>query len=202
MVINKCWACGQDFEAIRSSRLCCSPECRKIYQAQYDSDRYLEFRNSNRKKKRELLIDKYSISSSNLYNLEYCCEECLTKFYYDYSIYESFNNTFVSNYNVTPWGIPCCPKCGLVEKSIFDEKETYTFSMNEVERKLYLNNLHYYKQPLIKHESIYCKNVLDFIAEVEIVRNMRNRINDIGKITQNELNLCIKILFQKIKESK
>lgn len=202
MVISKCWICNQEFEAIRKSRLCCSFECRKLYQVQYDRDRYLEFRNGNRKRKREMLVEKYSISSSNLYNLEYCCDECLTKFYYDYSIYESFSGNFISSYNTTSWGVPCCPQCGLVEKSTLDELPIQYNAMNEVERKLFLAELHKFKQPLVKREAIYLKNVVDFIAEAEIIRNMRNRINDIGKLTQNQIDECISILFRKIRKLK
>lgn len=196
MVINKCWACNQEFEAARKSRLCCSIECQKMYRAQYDQNRYIEYRNSNRKKKREMLVEKYSITSTNLYKLQHICEECEMIFYYDYSIYESFNNTFISSYNTTPWGAPCCPKCGLVEKSILDELPIKYSNMNEVERKLFLTNLHRCKSPLVKKQAIYCRNVIDFISEAETLRSIRNRINDIGKITQDQINLCIKRLFE------
>lgn len=199
MVINKCWACNQDFEASRKSRLCCSIECRKLYRAEYDQNRYIEYRNADRKKKREMLVEKYSISSTNIYKLQHICEECEMLFYYDYSIYESFNNTFISSYNTTPWGDWCCPQCGLVEKSILDELPIQYSHMNEVERKLFLSELHKCKQPLFKKQAIYCRNVIDFISEAETVRSIRNRINDIGKITQEQINICIKRLFEVLK---
>lgn len=202
MVLNICWACNQEFEAARKSRLCCSIECRKLYQAQYDHDRYIEYRNADRKKKREMLIERYSISSTNLYKLQHICEECEMSFYYDYSIYESFNNTFVSTFNTTAWGVPCCPKCGLVEESSLDEIYIPSTNMNEVERKLFLTNLHRCKQPAITREAIYLKNIIDFIAEAETIRKMLNRIYNKGNLTQNQINECISILFRKIKEFK
>lgn len=194
-----CIICGSTFKSPRNSKLCCSPECEKIRSSNYYSNRYIEFRNSDRKKKREMLIEKYSISSSNLYKLKYICEECETTFYYDYSIYESFNNTFVSNYNVTPWGVPCCPRCGLVEKSILDELPIQCLVMTEVDRKLFLANLHRCKLPLIKKQAIYMRNVIDFISEAEEIRKQRNRINDIGKLTQTDINLCISRMFEVMK---
>lgn len=196
MVICKCKVCGQEFDALRSSRLCCSIECRKMYQSEYDHLRYVDFRNADRKKKREMLVEKYSISSSNLHNLKYCCDECLTSFYFDYSIYESFNDIRISNYNTTPWGTPCCPRCGLVEKSVVDELPIQYSGMNEVERKLFLTELHRCKQPLVKKQALYCRNVIDFPEEAETVRKMRNRVSDIGKLSQNDIDLCISRLFE------
>ncbi len=199
MVFSICVICGTKFESIRISKLACSTDCEKIRRSFYDSDRYVEYRNSNRKKKREMIVEKYSISSSNIYKLKHICEECETIFYYDYSIYESFNNTFVSSYNTTPWGIPCCPRCGLVEKSILDELPIQYNTMNEVERKLFLTELHRCKSSPIKKQAIYMRNVIDFLSEAEIVRKMINRITNKGSLTQMDIDLCIKRMFEMLK---
>lgn len=197
-----CVICGIEFKSDRISKLACSIECEKTRKAFYDHDRYLEYRDSNRKKRREMLIEKYSISSTNLHKLKYVCEECETVFYYNYSIYMSFIGDFVSNYNTTSWGAACCPNCGLVEKSICDELIFEVSNMTEVERKLYLTELHYNKKCNIKKEAIYLRNFIDFISEAETVRKMLNRIYNKGNLTQDQINECIAILFRKIKELK
>ncbi len=193
MSINKCWACGQKFEAVRNSRLCCSITCRKLYQSEYDHDRYIEFRNANRKKRREMLIEKYSISSSNLYKIKNICDECLTQFYYDYSIFETFNGTYVSNFNTTEWGAAICPHCGLVE---------YYDDITKIEKEKLLSESYSTKKPIIKSEAIYIRNHIDFIAEAEWVRKEVNKIHNKGNLTQDEINLCIATTFRKMRDPK
>ena len=202
MATCTCWACKTQFECARISRLCCSVECRKMYQSAYDHDRYLEFRNGNREKRRKMLIEKYSVSSSNLYKFEAVCDECLQKFYYDYSIFQHFHDVYVSKYNVTQWGASCCPNCGLVEKSKCDEIFKPADVMNYVERKEFLYNLTKSRKPIINREAVYIRNVIDFIEEAVQVRKMVNRIWNKGKLTQEQVNECIRVLFQKIKEQK
>lgn len=202
MVICVCWACKVSFEAKRSSKLCCSPECRKMYQSEYDHERYIEFRNANRKKRREMLVVKYSIQSSNLYKLEHICEECEIKFYHNYEIFQKFNDIYVSSYNTTEWGAAVCPNCGLVEKSSCDELFIPAGGMNQIERKLFLSDIHRTKKPSVRREAIYLRNQLDFVAEAEYVRIMRNQINNKGALTADEINECIAILFRKMGESK
>jgi hypothetical protein len=203
MVLCTCWACGEKFEAKRISKLCCGIECRKLYQSQYDHDRYLEFRNGNRKKKREMLMIKYSIQSSNLYKLEVVCDECLTKFYHDYIIFEKFNDIHISHYNSTEYGAAICPNCGLVNQStINDEIFQPAQQMNEVERKLFLSGLKSTKQPIIKREAIYIRNFIDFPSEAEAIRKQIIKIYNRNPLTQDEINICIATLFRKIGESK
>jgi len=202
MAICTCWACKTTFEAARSSKLCCSPECRKMYQSDYDHERYIEFRNVNRKKKREMLAIKYSIVSSNLYKIAAVCDECLIKFYHDYEIFQKFNDVYISSYNTTEWGAAVCPNCGLVEKSQCDEVFIPASGMNQIERKLFLSDIHRTKKPSVRREAIYLRNQLDFVAEAEYVRIVRNQINNIGNLTADEINQCIIILFRKMGESK
>jgi len=202
MVTNKCWACGQDFEAARQSRLCCSIECRKMYQSDYDRGRYEEFRDANRKRKREMLKEKYSISSTNIYKLQSVCDECLTKFYHDQTIFESFEGNFTTSYNTTQWGAAVCPNCGLVEKSACDEQFKPAAPANDIDRKTYLMELHRVKKPNISLQAIYSRNHIDFIAEAEAVRKMINKIINKGELTKDQINLCIATFFRKIKESK
>jgi hypothetical protein len=197
-----CWACKTTFESARSSKLCCSDECRKMYQSDYDHDRYIEFRNVNRKKKRDMLAIKYSIISSNLYKIASVCDECLTKFYYDYTIFQKFNDVYVSSYNTTQWGAAYCPNCGLVERSQCDEIFIPASGMDQIERKLFLSEIHKTKRLPIRHEAIYIRNQLDFIAEAEDVRRKLNQIYDRGALTQAEINICIAALFKRIGESK
>ena len=201
MVVNKCWACGLDFEAIRRTKLCCSIECRKAYQSEYDHDRYLEFRNSNRKKRRQMLVEKYSISSSNLYKIKNICDECLFEFYHDYSIFEKFNDQpHVSSFNSTEWGAAICPHCGLVERSICDEMYKNTNDLTKIDREMLLSHSYCVKKPMITLQAIYIKNHIDFIAEAEAVRYMVNQINNKGKLTQEEIDLCIATTFRKIRD--
>jgi len=202
MAICVCWACKITFEAARSSKLCCSPDCRRMYQSDYDHERYLEFRNVNRKKKREMLAIKYSIVSSNLYKIAAVCDECLTKFYYDYTIFQKFNDVYVAKYNTTEWGASFCPNCGLVEKLQCDEIFIPAGGMNQIERKLFLSDIHRTKKPSVRREAIYLRNQLDFIAEAEYVRMVRNQINNKGNLTELEINECIAILFRKMCEVK
>lgn len=48
MIICKCWSCKKEFVALRISKRCCSKECRKKYQADYDKKRYLSLLNEDR----------------------------------------------------------------------------------------------------------------------------------------------------------
>lgn len=202
MVKNRCIICKSDFNSQRISKLCCCESCEKIRKSNYDYDRYLEFRNAKRKKKRQMLCERYSIASSNLYKLEAVCDECLTKFYWDYTIYENFENTYTMRYNSTEYGAACCPNCGLVQKSIYDEGKTNASVMSGIEQKLYFANLHKNKNIIPKRQAIYIRNVIDFIAEAEDLRKKRNHINNIGELTQEEINLCIKMLFERLKNEK
>lgn len=197
-----CITCGAKFESDRNSKLACSPECEKLRKSEYDKDRYLQFRNGDRKKRREMLVERYSISSTNLYKIKSVCDDCLTEFYYDYSIFQKFNDTFVTTFNTTEWGSAYCPRCGLVEKSNVDEsiKDTKIASMGEMELKLYFNEMRKCKKPTTKSEAIRLRGgMVDFISEAEDVRKRINRIHQKGNLTQEELNICIATLFRKLR---
>ena len=197
----KCIICNGEFDGIRSSKLTCGIECEKLRKSEYDNQRYLQFRNADRKKRREMLIERYSIVSTNLYKLKYICDGCLNEFYYDYSIYQRFNDTYVSHFNTTEWGSPYCPNCGLVEKSKCDElnPQSHFTMMGETELKLYLNDLSKCKKPFVKSQAIHIRNHIDFIAEAEDVRKRLNRIHNKGDLTPEEINICIAALFRSLK---
>ena len=202
MAISTCWACRSKFEAARSSKLCCSVECRKLYQAEYDHERYVEFRDGNRRQRQAMLAVKYSVASSNLYKMEAVCDECLTKFYHSYDIFQKFNDVYVSSYNTTQWGASVCPNCGLVERSQCDEIFLPVRNMDQFERKLYLDQIPKSRKPMVRREAIYVRNMIDFIAEAEDVRKKLNQIFDRGELSQEDRDECIAVLFRKIKESK
>lgn len=197
-----CITCGAKFESARNSKLACSPECEKFRKSEYDKDRYLQFRNADRKKRREMLVERYSISSINLYKIKSVCDDCLMEFYYDYSIYQKFNDTFVSNFNTTEWGSAYCPRCGLVEKSnVDDAKDIKIASMGEMELKLYFNEMRKCKKPTTKSETIRLRGgMIDFIAEALDLRKRVKRINtNKSDLTQDEINICISALFRKLR---
>lgn len=197
MSTNKCVICDTKFEAVRGSKRCCSKECKDIYTSDYNRDRYLEFRNANRKKRREMLVEKYSITSSNLYKFAAICDGCLLQFYYDYSIFEKFNDTYVSHFNTTEWGVGVCPNCGLVCESIYDNIAPDIHQIGDAELKTYLYNLRKNKHIVPKRQAIYLKGgQLDFIAEAEFIRKQVNRIKNKGELTQEEINECIAKLMR------
>lgn len=205
MVSLRCIICGVVFYSARRSKLCCSKACEVLRKSIYDHDRYLEFRNSNRKKRRAMLIEKYSIVSQNINKLQAVCDECLTKFYWDYTIYCSYENTCVNYYNATEYGVPYCPNCGLVERSITDDVWWYDNhyhprSAHDDEIEEYLKELRRCKIPTVKRQAIYTGNHLDFISEAEEVRKQVNKINGKPYLTQVELNICIGALFKSIRK--
>jgi len=199
---NICIICKAKFQAERISKLTCSEECWRIWDSNVHHDRYIEFRNANRKNRRKMLVEKYSISSSNLHQFDHVCDGCLTKFYYDYVIFENFTNTYVTSFNTTPWGAACCPNCGLVEEQEMDKEEKIAMPMNEVDKKIYITKLHKSKMPTIKKEAIHFRNgIIDFISEAESVRSKIRRIFDKKILSQEEIDLCIKTLFIAFKNS-
>jgi len=199
---NICVICGTKFESDRVSKLACSENCERIRKSNYDRDYYIKFRNANRKNRRKMLVEKYSISSSNLHQFDHVCDGCLTKFYYDYVIFENFTNTYVTSFNTTPWGAACCPNCGLVEEQEMDKEEKIAMPMNEVDKKIYITKLHKSKMPTIKKEAIHFRNgIIDFISEAESVRSKIRRIFDKKILSQEEIDLCIKTLFIAFKNS-
>jgi len=100
---------------------------KKYYQKNLDKYDLHRFKVSNKNIERKLEKQKHSDNvidvdysyKANPSNRKHTCNECGTEFSYQYEISPIYKDNIKideinRHWNITPWGVPVCPKCGLV----------------------------------------------------------------------------------------
>ena len=229
MIIKKECSCGKIFEIDSQyyQTLTCSKECERKYRNQYrknymnnywknNSDKYNKNKLNNRQKakiKKELYKGaKVYILDFNDKQLDTICDECYTKFYYDYKLTESMNiieGIHIFKLNSTSWGASICPICGLIGKypsieyDTLDNYQNYTIpSRDELNKILELSEQSWGPPTTKKKQAIYLdtkQTRIDFLSEAQIIRRKRNSIRfEKIELTSDEETICINMMLHNI----
>lgn len=213
-MIKYCIICGEEFNAIQSDHIMCSPKCRKQLRKQYMKDYWKKnpdkYINTSKKALRTYIESKKFKDGLYIYNinphqLKHLCDECLYEFAYNYTVTKTYEHGSISystsDYNTTEWGAPICPRCGLVGWSPYYDIEKLPNPLRiataEEYREIRQELRKVSKPTTIKKLAQYLDDKqtrIDFIEEATQIRRMRNYVNNIGELKKEEIDQCIRAM--------